>query len=142
MEWSKETLQSALEEKGWPPDQIDIQGGVQFRLQRGATVNLYHTGRTVVGGPVTNFRTEVETFVNAGPQGNGAGGHTQPTRQATDAGNTDKGNILTTSETGPLAANFPELHVDIQVHIDAAASPEQIDHIFASMARHLYGRGE
>ena len=36
--------------------------------------------------------------------------------------------------------NLPELHVDIQIHIDSTASPEQIDQIFASMARHLYGR--
>ena len=33
----------------------------------------------------------------------------------------------------------PDLHIDIQVHIDATASPEQIDFIFASMAKHLYG---
>ena len=36
--------------------------------------------------------------------------------------------------------NLPELHVDIQIHIDSTASPEQIDQIFSSMARHLYGR--
>ena len=36
--------------------------------------------------------------------------------------------------------NLPELHVDIQIHIDSTASPEQIEKIFASMARHLYGR--
>ena len=36
--------------------------------------------------------------------------------------------------------NLPELHVDIQIHIDSTASSEQIDQIFASMARHLYGR--
>ena len=36
--------------------------------------------------------------------------------------------------------NLPELHIDIQIHIDSTASPEQIDQIFASMARHLYGR--
>jgi hypothetical protein len=34
----------------------------------------------------------------------------------------------------------PEVHIDIQVHIDPAAPAEQIDAIFASMARHLYGR--
>ena len=39
--------------------------------------------------------------------------------------------------TGPT--NRPGLHVDIQVHIDSAASAEQIDLIFASMAKHLYG---
>ncbi|MCI0439855.1 MAG: DUF5343 domain-containing protein [Chloroflexi bacterium] len=34
----------------------------------------------------------------------------------------------------------PSLHIDIQIHIDASASSEQIDSIFSSMARHLYGK--
>ena len=38
------------------------------------------------------------------------------------------------------SANGPALHLDIQIHIDASASPDQIDQIFASMARYLYGR--
>lgn len=33
----------------------------------------------------------------------------------------------------------PALHIDIQVHIDPTSSAEQIDQIFASMARHFYG---
>lgn len=32
----------------------------------------------------------------------------------------------------------PTVHIDIQVHIDPASTAEQIDQIFASMARHLY----
>lgn len=35
----------------------------------------------------------------------------------------------------------PSLHIDVQIHIDANATPEQIDQIFASMSKHLYGRG-
>ena len=38
-----------------------------------------------------------------------------------------------------LATNRPALHIDIQVHIDPTSSAEQIDQIFASMAKHLYG---
>jgi hypothetical protein len=34
----------------------------------------------------------------------------------------------------------PSLHIDIQVHISADASPEQIDQIFSSMAKHLYNQ--
>jgi hypothetical protein len=30
------------------------------------------------------------------------------------------------------------LHIDIQIHISSDASADQIDHIFASMAKHLY----
>jgi DNA-binding transcriptional ArsR family regulator len=32
----------------------------------------------------------------------------------------------------------PSLHIDIQIHIPPEASAEQIDHIFASMAKHFY----
>ena len=32
----------------------------------------------------------------------------------------------------------PNIHLDIQIHIPATATPEQIDQIFASMAKHLY----
>jgi Family of unknown function (DUF5343) len=32
----------------------------------------------------------------------------------------------------------PSLHIDIQIHISPDASPEQIESIFSSMARHLY----
>lgn len=40
------------------------------------------------------------------------------------------------------ANNYPDVHIDVQIHIDSTASPEQIDQVFASMARHLYQRDE
>lgn len=40
---------------------------------------------------------------------------------------------------GAAAAKRPALHINIQVHIDPTASAEQIDQIFAGMARHFYG---
>ncbi|MEU4288985.1 DUF5343 domain-containing protein [Kribbella sp. NPDC026596] len=36
--------------------------------------------------------------------------------------------------------HLPKVHLDIQIHIPADATPEQIDQIFASMGKHLYGR--
>lgn len=41
---------------------------------------------------------------------------------------------------GPVStpSNLLSLHIDIQIHIDPEASSEQIDQIFASMAKHLY----
>ncbi|MCL5107374.1 MAG: DUF5343 domain-containing protein [Chloroflexi bacterium] len=35
---------------------------------------------------------------------------------------------------------MPAVHIDLQIHISAEASAEQIDRVFASMAKHLYGR--
>ena len=33
----------------------------------------------------------------------------------------------------------PNLHIDLQIHISPDSTPEQIEAIFASMAKHLYG---
>ncbi len=41
-----------------------------------------------------------------------------------------------------LSQPEPSLHIDIQIHISPDASSDQIDQIFASMAKHLYRRGE
>ncbi len=38
-------------------------------------------------------------------------------------------------------ADGPTVHLDIQIHLPADLSPDQIDQIFSSMAKHLYGRG-
>jgi hypothetical protein len=38
----------------------------------------------------------------------------------------------------PTHADGPPVHVDIQIHIGSDASSDQIDAIFASMAKHLY----
>ena len=40
----------------------------------------------------------------------------------------------------PISSSDPAVHIDVQIHIDSSASSEQIDQIFSSMARHLYGR--
>jgi hypothetical protein len=39
-----------------------------------------------------------------------------------------------------VSSNVPSLHIDIQIHIDSDATPEQIDKIFESMAKHLYNK--
>lgn len=55
-----------------------------------------------------------------------------------------------TGEVAPMVENLSRpqiiggtsgglsLHIDIQIHIDSDATPEQIDKIFESMAKHLY----
>lgn len=41
----------------------------------------------------------------------------------------------------PVSSNGgPTVHLDIQIHIPAEATPGQIDQIFSSMARHLYAK--
>ena len=46
----------------------------------------------------------------------------------------------TIGQPGVRKIDQPSLHIDVQIHIDATASPEQIDKIFSSMGRYLYGR--
>lgn len=40
----------------------------------------------------------------------------------------------------PAGQSGPTVHLDIQIHIPADASPDQIDQIFASMGKHLYNK--
>jgi len=40
----------------------------------------------------------------------------------------------------PSAGSSPEVHIDIQIHISPESTAQQIDKIFESMAKHLYGR--
>lgn len=51
-------------------------------------------------------------------------------------------NIALQSEFSKAPANniVPSVHIDLQIHISPEASAEQIDTIFASIAKHLYGR--
>lgn len=39
-----------------------------------------------------------------------------------------------------LDSGHPSVHIDIQIHISSDAKPDQIDQIFASMAKHLYDK--
>ena len=48
--------------------------------------------------------------------------------------------ITNTPTATDVAATTPSVHIDLQIHISPDASPDQIDSIFASMAKHLYGR--
>lgn len=53
-----------------------------------------------------------------------------------------KNNTVYTSDANPadegrIGGFSPRLHIDVQVHISPESSPEQIDKIFESMAKHL-----
>lgn len=39
----------------------------------------------------------------------------------------------------PTQSSSPEVHIDIQIHISPESTSEQIEKIFESMAKHLYG---
>lgn len=69
----------------------------------------------------------------------------RPTRHRTqqDNGRTPKGNTrdqVSDDTAKSRRPEMPSLSVAIQVYVDKGMTPEQVDHVFASMARHLYGR--
>jgi hypothetical protein len=47
--------------------------------------------------------------------------------------------VTSPSAEAVRASGGPALHIDVQIHISPEASIEQIDQIFSSMAKHLYG---
>lgn len=52
------------------------------------------------------------------------------------------GKVENVPDTGPQLerAPLPTLSVAVQVYIDKEMTADQVDHVFASMARHLYGK--
>ena len=42
--------------------------------------------------------------------------------------------------TARAPVSRPELHINIQIHIDSTSSAELVDQVFSSMGRYLYGR--
>jgi hypothetical protein len=45
------------------------------------------------------------------------------------------------SSSGYSLRKIPEVNINLQIHISADASSDQIEQIFASMSKHLYSRG-
>lgn len=77
--------------------------------------------------------------------------NTSPSIKSTNKNNTkgqsEVSNQSYKSENAPVkdvagGANRPNLHIDLQIHISPDSTPEQIECIFASMAKHLYGRND
>jgi hypothetical protein len=41
----------------------------------------------------------------------------------------------------PVTPQIPGININLEIHISADSTPDQIDAIFASMAKHIYKRG-
>jgi hypothetical protein len=88
-------------------------------------------GKQVIGKTVGTFRALAEQAEFA------------PVNEQTDlhmaSGPLHTPAVQSSSTASRPPAQGPTLHIDIQVHISPEASAEQIEHVFASMAKHLYG---
>lgn len=122
--------------------------GVSDNDQRTAaevfTANLHFLGLITETAGGEHVRTIEEVIKQTPENASGEIGEPNHTSAQSDAGPASVAEPLATSASSQASingpANGPALHLDIQVHIDASASPDQIEQIFASMARHLYGR--
>src|ERR1700693_3280313 len=47
----------------------------------------------------------------------------------------------TAASSAPNAPQMPGIYINLQIHISADSTPDQIDEIFKSMAKHIYQRG-
>lgn len=62
----------------------------------------------------------------------------RPAKIPAEAASKDTSSSVPAGETGTAAhRRLPAIHIDVQVHISPDTSPEQIDRIFESMAKHL-----
>lgn len=90
-------------------------------------------GKQTIGKTVSTFRSLVE---NAD-----FGDQDSQTAVDTDANplHNPIGAPANASSSPPSTQRLPAVHIDIQIHIAPEASTQQIDDIFRSMSKHLYG---
>ena len=119
--------------------EADREKGVDVFVANARYMNLVQK----VSG--ADFVRTIETVVDQKPSSRSDDEVVPPSSGQSDSGQkgTRASDITNrTNASNGAAASEPSLHIDVQVHIDATASAEQIDQVFASMAKHLYGRGE
>jgi len=92
-------------------------------------------GEQVVKATVLTFKTLVDEADFSGQGGSGSTASTLTTGPIHAA----PAAASAIATHGAPTAKHPAVHIDIQIHISPESSTEQIDKIFESMAKHLYG---
>ncbi|WP_420639937.1 DUF5343 domain-containing protein [Candidatus Poriferisocius sp.] len=87
-------------------------------------------------------------LADADPEGRTANSNGATKKQGKKAdsartkGPATRGNAASKNDAGSrVQRTDPEVNINLQIHIDSSASAEQINQIFKSMAKHLYGGG-
>jgi hypothetical protein len=94
-------------------------------------------GAQVIGKTVATFKA----LVDEADFSSTAGTSTETTMQ-TGPLHTPAATLTPSMPAVPSLQGGPAVHIDIQIHISPESSAQQIDKIFESMAKHLYGRKE
>lgn len=94
-----------------------------------------NAGEQVIAKTVASFKAVCECAEFGNPDD-------QPNQSIQAAGplHAPVANIASSTPAAASASrSTPSVHIDLQIHVSPEASPEQIDQIFKSMAKHLYG---
>lgn len=129
----------ALTDENGKPDKTQIQTWLQHKgqgasnaSQAAATYVMIAEKRVPEPNTAEPKKKTVKTAVKAKPKRTAAAVAAEPV----------DGVVTEQVETPPPSEapvkSGPNIHLDIQIHIPATATPDQIDQIFASMAKHLY----
>jgi hypothetical protein len=131
-----QSLRDAMPPPGPPRDGVEKWFARNMQVGKGAAAKMASFYLMVAAADVAAARTDAKKG-EAKPKSTSQ----RATRPSAPASATAK------EAPKPLAParvgahdDGPSVHVDVQVHISPDASAEQVDQIFASMAKHLYGR--
>jgi hypothetical protein len=93
-------------------------------------------GDQAISKTVSTFKALIAEAEFPDPSDDDEGGHiaTGPLHVPISETRTDQ------SARNGVMHSGPNLHIDIQIHISADSTPEQIEQIFKSMGKHLYGK--
>lgn len=121
--------------KSWFMDTCSLGDNAAGKIT--LTFSMLKSGQIKTDADVTKATTSSQKAKKSKPQksvptGNSAMPVSTPPAPAT--------NVNAPTTPGVISCANPSVHIDLQIHISPDASPEQIDSIFASMAKHLYGR--
>ena len=128
---------SAIIAEIYPQELLDLFPDTQVDNATAKSWFMLKSGQIKADADVTKTTTAPKKAKTNKPQksvlaDNGANPVSVPPMPAVDA----NAPIMPTVAASPT----PSVHIDLQIHISPDASPDQIDSIFASMAKHLYGR--
>jgi hypothetical protein len=101
------------------------------------------TGQSAVSKMVGIYMVLCTADVSKAPKGGAAKPTKVVTKKATSAKKPKQASSTPKLPEPPApdsgrTGGVPNLHIDIQVHISSDSTPDQIDQIFSSMAKHLY----
>jgi hypothetical protein len=97
--------------------------------------NKAGVGQNAAAKMASIFMVIYEGDVKKAPEGRSA---TAPKQAAKTVETVPKGHIESEGSGGRSQSAGPEVNINLQIHISADASPDQIDQIFVSMSKHLY----